>query len=93
MSYYPFVAKLDISNGSCNTFDNPSGRMRVPNKTENVNINVFIMIPRVNESKTLTNIYHANLNVNMMVQNVIQIKSGIKNYVDVSSEFNKPLCV
>ena len=30
------------------------------------------------------NIYHANVNVNLMVENVIQIKSGLKKNVDVS---------
>ena len=30
------------------------------------------------------NIYHANVNVNLMVENVIQIKSGLRKNVDVS---------
>ena len=30
------------------------------------------------------NIYHANVNVNLMVENVIQIKSGLRRNVDVS---------
>ena len=33
--------------------NDPSGKICVPNKTENVNINVFNMITRVIESKTL----------------------------------------
>ena len=41
------------------------------------------MITGINESqKTLTKIYHANVNVNLMVENVIQIKSGITINVD-----------
>ena len=35
------------------------------------------MITGINESKTLKSIYHANENVNLMVKNLIQIKSGI----------------
>ena len=37
------------------------------------------MITGIVESKTLTkqNMYHVNVNVNLMVGNVIQIKSGI----------------
>ena len=35
------------------------------------------MITRINESKHLQNLYHKNINVNLMVENVIQIKSGI----------------
>ena len=30
------------------------------------------------------NIYHANVNVNLIVENVIQIKSGLMRNVDVS---------
>ena len=30
------------------------------------------------------NIYHANVNVNLMAENVIQIKSGLMRNVDVS---------
>ena len=28
LRYYPFMVSLDRWNGSCNTFNNPSGRMR-----------------------------------------------------------------
>ena len=31
------------------------GRLCAPNKTEDVNLNVFNMITRINESKTLAN--------------------------------------
>ena len=53
LRYYPFIINLDRCNGSCNTLDNPSGRICGPNKTEKVNLNAFTMITRVNESKTL----------------------------------------
>ena len=43
------------------------------------------MIIGINESKTLTkHIYHGNANVNLMGENIIQIKSGIIIYVDAS---------
>ena len=41
------MVNLDRCNGSCNTLDNA-------NKTENVNLNVFNLIARINESKALT---------------------------------------
>ena len=44
------------------------------------------MITRINESKHLQNLYHKNINVNLMVENVIQIKSGIMINVDVSAK-------
>ena len=38
----------------------------------------------INESKTLKNMYHVNVNVNLTVESVIQIKSGIMIYVNIS---------
>ena len=47
LHYYPFTFKLydynDLSNEVC-----------VPNKAEDLNLSVFSMITRINESKTLT---------------------------------------
>ena len=52
MRYYPFMVNLDRCNGSCNFLDDPSGRICVPNKADDINLNVFNMITRTNESKT-----------------------------------------
>ena len=42
------------------------------------------MITESNESKALTNIFYVVVNVNLMVENVIQVNSGIMISVDVS---------
>ena len=39
-----------------------------------------------NESKTLKTICHENMNVNLLVEIVIQIKSGITTKVDAIAE-------
>ena len=52
--YYPFAVNLDRCMGSCNTLNDLSNRICVPNKTEDLNLNVFNMIKGINESKTLT---------------------------------------
>ena len=52
--YYPFAVKLDRCGGSCNTLNDLSNKGCVPNKTEDLNLNVFNMITGINESKTLT---------------------------------------
>ena len=54
LCYYPFVADLDRCNGTCNTLEDPSGKLCVPNKTEDVNLHVFNMITRIKQTKTLT---------------------------------------
>ena len=43
---------FDRCNGSCNALGNLYREICVPNKTEDVNLSVFNMITRVNESKT-----------------------------------------
>ena len=49
LRYYPFVVSLNRCDGSCNTFDDLSIRISVPNKTEDVNLNVFNMVAAINE--------------------------------------------
>ena len=46
---YLFTITLDKWNGSCNTFNNMSNKVCVPNKTENVDLNAFNLITRKNE--------------------------------------------
>ena len=46
--------KLGRCFGSCNTLNDLSNKVCVPNKTEDLNLSVFNMIIRINESKTLT---------------------------------------
>ena len=48
--YYPFAVKLDRCVGSCNTLIDLSNKVRIPSKTENLNLSVLNMVTRVNES-------------------------------------------
>ena len=75
--YYPFVVKLGRCTGSCH-------ELCVPNKTKDLNLSVFNLITGINEWKTLTNIYYANVNVDLMEGNVIQINGGITINVNVN---------
>ena len=42
--YYPFSVKLDRCVGSCNTLNDLSNKVCVPNKTEDLNLSMFILI-------------------------------------------------
>ena len=53
MHYYPFKVNLDVCNGSCNAFDDPSCRI-YSRQSRDVHWNVFDMITEINESKALT---------------------------------------
>ena len=52
--YYPFEVELDRCAGSCNTLNDLSNKLCVPNKTEDLNLSVVNMISGINELKTLT---------------------------------------
>ena len=52
--YYPFAIKLDRCVGSCNTLNDLSNKVCLPNKTEDLNLTMFSMITGINELKTLT---------------------------------------
>ena len=71
--------------GSCNTLNYFSSKVYVPNKTENLTLSVFSMVTEINELMTLTKWhYHANVNVDLMEENIIKINGGITINVDVS---------
>ena len=46
--YYPFVVTLVRCVGSCNTLNDSSNNVCVPNKTEDLNLSVFNMITGIN---------------------------------------------
>ena len=52
--YYPFAVKVDKCVGSCNTLNDLSNKVCVPNKTQDLNLSMFNMVTRINQLKTLT---------------------------------------
>ena len=48
LHYYPFAVKLDRFVASCNTLNHVSNKVRVKNKTEDLNLSVFNMITGIN---------------------------------------------
>ena len=55
LHYYPFAVKLDRYVGSCNTLDDLSNKVCVPNKTKDLNLNMFNIVTEIDDSNTLTN--------------------------------------
>ena len=54
LHYYPFAVNLDRCVGSCNTLNDLSNRVCVPNRTKDLDISIFNMITGINKWKTLT---------------------------------------
>ena len=48
LHYYPFSVKLDRYFGSCNTLNDLSNKICIPNETEDLNLSVFNMITGIN---------------------------------------------
>ena len=46
--YYPFEVKSDRCLGSCNTLKDLSNKVCIPDKTEDLNLSMFIMITEKN---------------------------------------------
>ena len=46
--YYPFMISLDKCNGNRNAIDDLSTKISVSSETENVNVEVFDMMTRIN---------------------------------------------
>ena len=51
--YHPFAVKFDRCVGSCNTLNDLSSNVCIPNKAEDLNLSVFNIITGINESKAL----------------------------------------
>ena len=74
--YYPFAVQLDRCVGSCNTLNDLSNKVCVPNKTDDLNLSVFNMITGIDK-----NLIHINggvaINVDLGVKNIIYVKKII----------------
>ena len=53
VNYYPLMISLDKCDGSCNVADDLSTKMCVSNEIKDINVKVFNMITRINETKSL----------------------------------------
>ena len=82
--HYPLVAKLDRCFKSCNTLNDLSNKVCVPNKTEDSNLSMFNMITGINESKTLTEHISCECKCRVDGKNLIQINDRIMINVTVS---------
>ena len=54
LHFYPLAFNLARCVRSCNTLNDLSNKVCVPNKTKDLNLNIFNMITEINEPKTLT---------------------------------------
>ena len=51
--FYPFSIKTSKCSGSCNNINDPYVRMCVPDVVKGLNVKVFSLVPRTNETKNI----------------------------------------
>ena len=49
--FYPFSIKINKCSGNCNNINNPYVKIRVPDITKNLNVKVFNLMQRTNETR------------------------------------------
>ena len=82
--YYPVTVNVGRCMRNRNDFTDLSNILCVPDKTEDLNLNVLNMITGKDESKALTKIYLSDMNATLIVGNTTLTKSGMMKHVNVS---------
>ena len=49
--FYPFSIKVNKRSGSCNSINDPYAKLCVPDVLKNINVKVFILMSRINETR------------------------------------------
>ena len=49
--FYPYSIKINKCRGSCNTINDPYAKLRVPDMINNINVKVFNLMSRTNETR------------------------------------------
>ena len=93
LCYYSFAVNLDRCVRSCNSLNDLSNEVCIPNKTEDLNLRVFTWLHEQINQKHKQSIYHGIVNVNLTVEHVIQINSGIMINVGARVKIQSKHCV
>ena len=51
--FYPYSIKVNKCSGSCNTINDPFAKLCVPDITKNINVKVFNLMVRINETRQI----------------------------------------
>ena len=62
-SFYPYSILVNICSGSCNNINDPYAKLCVPDVVENINIKVFNLMSRTNETRHVSCIRLVHMNV------------------------------
>ena len=82
--FYPFSIKINKCSGNCNNINDPYAKVCVPDVIKNFNLNVFNLMSRTNETRSIK--WHEKCKCICRLDKIIVIinKNGIKINVDVN---------
>ena len=61
----------------------------VSNKAKSINLNVLNLITKKLNQKNSQNMYHANVNINLIIENLTQIRSIIAINIDLNGKIQE----
>lgn len=61
----------------------------VSNKAKSINLNVLNLITKKLNQKNSQNMYHANVNINLIIENLAQIRSIIAINIDLNAKIQE----
>ena len=82
--FYPFSIKINKFSGSCNNINNPYAKIYVPDVIKGLNVKVFNLMSRTNETDLKNGMKNVSANVDQTQLFVIMNNDGIKINVDVN---------
>ena len=89
--FYPYSIKVNKCSGSCNTINNPFAKLCVPDITKNINVKVFNLMPRINETRQ--KVWHETCKLTSAVCNSRQIWNEDKCRCECKGDLiNKMVC-
>lgn len=61
----------------------------VSNKAKSINLNILNLIAKKLNQKNSQNMYHANVNINLIIENLTQIRSIIAINIDLNAKIQE----
>ena len=77
--FYPFSIKTSKWSGSCNNINDPYAKMCVPDVVKNLNVKVFSLMSRTNETRDIEWHKTCKCNCRLDVGMMINVGLNVKN--------------
>ena len=82
--FYPYSVKINKCKGSCNTINDPYAKLCVSDTIKNLNVKVFNLMPRTNETRHIEWHKTCKCKCNYMQVFVTINKDGMKTNADMN---------